>query len=393
MSYFKPYVDATGFHYPTYNEILEQLIDDMQGIYGGGLYLGTDSQDYELLSEFAEKIYDVFQTAEVAYNSHSPVTAIGTALDYIVAVNGIARKQATKSTVNVVLIGDPYTVIVNGAVADDFGYMWDLPDTVTLDASGNATVEAVCREAGIIPAAAATVTKIMTPVAGWESVTNPSEATTGSIAERDSELRARRAQSVAIPTQSLISGLAGEIAALDGVNRYAVYENDNSATDSNGIPGHSICCVVEGGNNNEIARTIYNRKTPGCGTHGSRSVTVYDRYNQASVIKFTPLSYVEVDIEIHIIARSGYAATMQAEIKNAIIDYLDEFSIGNDLTTSIIWMVAQQVQTDVRNPSFSINSVKAAKHGQTLSANDVVIAYNQVAKGLETNINIVVDNA
>lgn len=393
MSYFKPYVDATGIHYPTYNEILEQLIIDMQNIYGGGLYLGTDSQDYEMLSEFAEKIFDVYQMAEVAYNSHSPLTAVGTALDYIVAVNGITRKQATKSKVTVSLVGEANTVISNGAVADEFGYMWDLPETVTLDANGAATVEAVCREAGIIYAAPATVTKIMTPVAGWESVTNPAEATTGSIAEKDSELRARQAQSVALPTQSLIAGLAGEIAALDGVNRYAVYENDTSSTDANGLPGHSICCVVEGGNQNEIANTIYNRKTPGCGTHGTKSVTIYDRYNQSSVIKFTPLSYVEVDVEIHITARMGYASTMAAEMKNAIIEYLDEFSIGTDLTTSIIWMVAQQVQTDTRNPSFSINSVKAAQHGQTLSTNDVVIPYNKVAKGLETNISIVVDNA
>lgn len=393
MSYFVPFVDAAGLHYPTYNEILEQLIVDMQNIYGGGLYLGTDSQDYEMLSEFAEKIYDVYQMAEVAFNSHSPATAIGTALDYIVAINGIVRKQATKSKVTVSLVGDPNTTITNGAVADDFGYMWDLPETVTLDSNGTATVEAVCHEAGIIYAAPTTVNKIMTPVAGWESVTNPTEATTGTIVERDSELRARRAQSVANPTQSLIVGLAGEIAALDGVNRYAIYENDGSSTDANGVPGHSICCVVEGGNQNEIARTIYNRKTPGCGTHGTQSVTVYDRYNQASVVKFTPLTYVNVDIEIHISARSGYASTMAVEMKNAILEYLDSFSIGTDLTTSIIWMVAQQVQTDVRNPSFSINSVKAAQHGQTLSTGDVVIPYNKVARGLENNITIVVDNA
>lgn len=393
MSYFKPYVDATGYHYPTYNEILEQLITDMQNIFGGGLYLGSDSQDYEQLSEFAEKIYDVYQSMEVAYNSHSPVTSVGTALDYIVAINGITRKRATKSKVTVDLYGEPFTTINNGAIADESGYMWDLPETVTLDVNGSAFVEAVCREAGIIYAAPDTVTKIMTPVAGWESVTNPSEATIGSVAEKDSELRARREQSVALPTQSLVSGLDGHLAALDGVNRHVVYENDGSEADGNSIPGHSICCVVEGGNPEEIADTIYRRKTPGCGTYGSSSVTIYDRYNHPSVIRFTPLTYVEVDIEIHISVRTGYTSTMAAEMKNAIIAYLDEFSIGTDLTTSIIWMIVQQVQIDARNPSFSINSVKAAQHGQTLSTSDVIIPYDKVAKGLETNISIIIDNA
>lgn len=393
MSYFRPYVDETGFHYPSYNEILEDLVDKVQNIFGAGTYLGNDSQDYELLSIFAEKIYDVYQAAEVAYNSHSPTTALGTALDYIVAINGLTRKQATKSTVELTLVGDPYTEINNGAVADALGYLWDLPETVTLDSSGNATCEAICRDTGIIYAAAATVNKIMTPVAGWVSVTNTQPSTTGTVAEKDSELRARQAQSVALPSQSLVSGIDGGIASLDGVTRHAIYENDTNSTDANGLPAHSICCVVEGGTGTEIADTIYKRKTPGCATYGSTSVVIEDRYNQSNTIYYTPLTYVDVDIEIHINKRSGWASSMLAEMKTAIIDYLDEFEIGTDLTTSIIWMVAQQVQTNTRNPVFSIVSVKAAAHGQTLGTSDVVIAYNKVARALETNISIVIDNA
>ena len=34
MAYFKPYIDETGYHYPTCNDILEYLIDRMQTIYG-----------------------------------------------------------------------------------------------------------------------------------------------------------------------------------------------------------------------------------------------------------------------------------------------------------------------------------------------------------------------
>ena len=98
MSYFAPYVDESGLHYPTYNDILEDLIEDMQTIYGSGIYLGSDSQDYQMLSKFAEKIYDTYQAMEIAYNAHSPVTAIGTGLDYIVAINGIKRKTGTNST-------------------------------------------------------------------------------------------------------------------------------------------------------------------------------------------------------------------------------------------------------------------------------------------------------
>ena len=394
MSYFKPYVDDTGFHYPTYNDILGDLIERMQAIFGPGTYLGNDSQDYEMLSVFAEKIFDVYQAAETAYNSHSPVTALGTALDCIVAINGLTRKQATKSTVELSLVGAPYTAINNGAVADSLGYMWDLPESVTLDSNGSATVEAICRDTGIVYAATATVNKIMTPTAGWHSVTNANPSTTGKVAEKDSELRARQAQSVAMPAQSIVTGLDGGIASLDGVTRHAAYENDTGSTNADGIPAHSICCVVEGGTAADIADAIYKRKSPGCGTYGTTSVTVYDRYNQANTIKYTPLTYVDVDIKIHLSKRAGYAATMEAEIKKAIADYLDEFEIGTDLTTSIIWMVAQQVQMNTRNPAFSIISVEARVHdsGNDYSTSDIVVRYDEVAHVLETNISIIIDN-
>ena len=137
MSYFKPYIDESGFHYPTYNEILEQLVDDMQTIFGSGIYLGSDSQDYQMLSKFAEKIYDSYQTCEIVYLSRSPVTSIGAGLDYIVAINGIARKQGTKSTVTVTLEGTAGTVIYDGAVADTNGHVWDLPATVIIGDEGS----------------------------------------------------------------------------------------------------------------------------------------------------------------------------------------------------------------------------------------------------------------
>lgn len=392
MSYFKPYIDEKGFHYPTYNEILEQLIDDYQTIYGSGAYLGNDSQDYEFLSKIAEKLFDCYQAEEMVYNSHSPVTAIGTGLDYVVAINGIARKQATKSVVELTLSGDAGTEIIDGAVSDTNGYMWDLPSSVVLDDSGSATVEAVCRETGIIQAAPGTVTHIMTPVAGWESVTNESAATVGTTTETDSELRARQAESVALPSQSLIDGLRGALGAISGVNRKEVYENKTNVTNDYGIPGHTVCCVVEGGTDEDVAQAIFMRKGDGCGTYGTETVEVTDGNGQAHDVSFFRLSYVDIDIEINISRRAGYKTSTPDEIKAAIIDYLDTFSIGTDLTASIIWMVAQQINADARTPTFSIQSVRVARNGSALSLNDVVIDFNEVAKGRETLITVNVAN-
>lgn len=101
MAYFKPYIDASGYHYPTYNDIRDDMIDHFRQIYGQDIYLGNDSQDYQMISIFALKIYDTFQAVELDYNNRSPKTAIGTALDGLVKINGLTRKKASYSTVQV----------------------------------------------------------------------------------------------------------------------------------------------------------------------------------------------------------------------------------------------------------------------------------------------------
>lgn len=381
MSYFAPYVDETGYHYPTYNDILEDLVNDMQTIYGNGIYLGNDSQDYQMLSKFAEKIFDTYQTVELAYNAHSPVSAIGTGLDYIVAINGIARKQATKSVAVLTLTGTSGTAIENGVVADTNGNMWDLPESVTIGEDGTVDVEATARDYGLITAAPSTITRIMTPVLGWESVTNEAAAVVGTVTETDSTLRARQGESVSLPSQSMLDGLRAALNALSDVGRCEVYENDTKVTDDKGIPGNCVCCVVEGAEDNIIADTIFKRKGPGCGTYGAESAIVTDDNGQLRTIHFDRLKYADVDIEINITRRQGWTDSIPDAIKTAVVNYLDSFSIGTDLTVSIIWMIAQTVNKDARTPQFSITSVRAARHGYDLSLADVAIAYNEAARG------------
>ena len=388
MSYFKAYVDGTGLHFPTYEDIMSALVEDMQGIFGAGIYLGQDSPDYQELSKISEKIYDVYQTAEIVYNGRSPVTAIGTGLDLISAINGIKRKTGTKSQATLTISGVAGTVITGGVVSDMAGNLWSLPDSVTIEEEGEVTVDAVCQQIGVIQAAAGTITQIMTPTQGWESVTNEAPATTGINVETDSSLRARRAKSVANPSVGVLRGLEGALRALDDVGRCVIYENDTDDVDDNGIPAHSICCVVEGGDPDDIARTIKLRKAPGCGTYGSSTVAYRDESGHVSQISYTPVVYVDVDIEVNIVRRSGYEADTASAIQLAIMQYMSEFTIGMDLPTSIIAVIAQSVNSDIRSPSFTVSSVRAAKHGQTLSQNDVAINYDSVARGNVLNITV-----
>ena len=58
MAYFNPYIDGTGIHVPTYNDIRDELISQMKQIFGSDIYIDEDSMDYQQISIFAKKIYD-----------------------------------------------------------------------------------------------------------------------------------------------------------------------------------------------------------------------------------------------------------------------------------------------------------------------------------------------
>ena len=87
MAYFAPYIDDSGLHIPTYQDIMDYLEEQVRLIFGNDIYLGDDAQDYQLLSVFAAKLFDVMQLAELNYNNRSPSTAIGSALDTLVALS------------------------------------------------------------------------------------------------------------------------------------------------------------------------------------------------------------------------------------------------------------------------------------------------------------------
>ncbi|EMU5462846.1 baseplate J/gp47 family protein, partial [Salmonella enterica] len=256
-------VTAEGISAPDYQTILDTLTSYFQQIYGSDAYLEPDSKDGQMVALVALAIHDANNTAISVYNCFSPVTGYGAALTSNVKINGIARKGATNSTVDLLLTGTAGTTITNGTVKDTNNVIWRLPASVVIGVDGTVTVTAICSNSGVVAALAGTITTINTPTRGWTSVTNPAAATVGAPAETDAELRIRQGQSVAIPSITPFEGVDGSIANIAGVTRHKLYENDTGKTDGNGLPPHSISAIVDGGDVTEIARTIRGNKGQG----------------------------------------------------------------------------------------------------------------------------------
>lgn len=384
--YFSPYIDASGFHIPAYTDIRDQLIEDAKSIFGQDIYLEDDSQDYQWISAVANIIYDSFLASQMVYNSRGPSTAIGSPLDVIVKLNGIKRKPAVYSTCYVTLTGTAGTMITNGIVSDVNGNSWSLNSPIILDGTGQATAFATCQASGPVTANPGQINKIMTPTYGWTSVTNAVAASIGSNVESDAELRSRQAVSTAQPSKTVLEGLKGAIAAVTGVTRFLVYENDTNVTDSKGLPAHSITSVVEGGDDSEIANAIFSKKSPGAYTNGTKAVSVADSYGTPATIRFYRPTYVDIDVVINVKQLAGYTSQATVDIKSAVAAYNNSLMIGDGLSISSLWGAALSANTVPNKPLFSITSLTAAKHGQPQGTADIPIAFNEVTRGTIQNI-------
>lgn len=364
MAYFTPYIDASGIHVPTYQDILDYYITQAKLIFGTDIYLGEDSQDYQMISIIARAAAASLQAAVDSYNARNPDNTFDDVLDGLIVINGIQRKPSTYSTVTVQLTGTPYTLIRGGVVQSVSGDKWNLPPEVVLDAAGQATVTATAQEIGEVVALSNEITKIITPTYGWTSVNNPDAADVGQPIETNAALKARRRVAVATPSVTPLESLAAGINNILGVTDFQVYENDTKETNAQGMPGNSITAVVKGGTNEDIAKTIATRKNMGVLSYGDVTVQVTNEYGAVQNINFFRPDTTPIYITVHITPRAGYTSEVAAQIKQALINFIGTLQIGDNLYNSQLWEAVLSVSPDIK-PYFSIDPIQGITVGLT----------------------------
>lgn len=382
-------INAFGIVVPSYDDVRAELVAAYQSIFGADTVLTPDSQDGQLLSIFAAAINDSNQLAAAVYNAYAPTFAQGSGLSRVVKINGIRRLEASNSTVDIDVVGVAGTVISNGIVQDILNQQWLLPATVTIPDAGTITVTATAKDPGAITAAPTTVTQIVTPTLGWQTVNNPSAAAPGAPVEDDATLRQRQSVSTSLPAQTVVGSILGAVANVPGVRRYAVYENDTGSPDGDGVPAHSISVVVEGGSVQDIVDTVGSKKTPGTGTYGTTSGTYIDPAGIAQPVHFFVLAEIPITVEITLANVSGYTTTVGDRIKQAVADQISALVIGVDVYISRIYSAAN---LDAANggATFNITEIEISRDGNPVAPSDVVIAFNEAAICLTDNVTIVV---
>lgn len=380
-------VTVTGITAPSYNDILSSLKASAAIIFGADVYLEPDSQDGQLLAIFAQAIHDCNQTAIAVYNQFSPNTAQGAGLSSIVKINNIARKVATASQVNLTVVGQAGTTIVNGVAGDTVGNRWLLPSPTIIPGGGSIVVTATAEALGAIQAPGGTVTTILTPTAGWQTVNNVSAASAGLPIETDAALRVRQGISPPLNSRTVLQGLSSTLAAISGVSYSRVYENDTNITDSNGLPAHSISAVIKGGDSATIAQTIYDMKGPGVATYGTTTINALDALGASRPINYTVPTEKPIKATVIITAGIGYTSAIGDEIKTTIAAFVNALAIGDDVTITRLYVPALLGGT-ADSLTYVLTSVQAGLVSGSIGSTDIVMAYEEKATMLSSDVTI-----
>ena len=202
------------------------------------------------------------------YGSSVPHST-GTHLDAHGSLLDVRRRTATRSRVTAILTGVAGTGVEAGALAKttEGGHEFrTLADAVLSPTGVVVDMEAV--ETGPILAPADTLTEIVTVIAGWETITNPEDATPGVARQTDDNYKAtyntRTAHSSIGPIPALEAAIEEALAG-----RQKVVENDEDVPlviQEWTLGPHSILAISEGGSDGDVRRAVENHRGMGVGS-------------------------------------------------------------------------------------------------------------------------------
>lgn len=320
-----------GFNPMRLQDVFDQLADDLRAQWGQNIRTDDRSVIGQLIGVFAERLGDLWAESENVYAAAYLHSATGAALDDLVALAAIARREATLSLVTLSLSGTNGTLIPAGSIVRDPETLerWVTLADATI-AAGVATTTANPERTGPVIANASTLTEIVTPISGWTSVTNPLDAERGRDQESDAALRARFLLTMRIGGGSAVEAIRASILRLESVLECLVIENESIEV-VDGMPPKSFECVVRGGTDQEIVNAIWFGKPAGIETTGNTSGTALDSVGDPHTVEFTRPSERAIYMIVRYTPLSEFEDDGEAQIEEAILDFASTFTVGKDV--------------------------------------------------------------
>ncbi len=341
-----------GFRPKTFHAIKEELESALRSAVDKDLRFTPDTIAGQITGIIANQTRQVWEMAAGLYASLDSNTASGRALDALCALSGTYRKQAapSRAVIQATLAAGaklPKGIIIADESNTNARFKIEKEVENDTNEQKSLSVEVVAEENGPIYVEAGRLTKIVTPHAGLVAVNNPEDAIPGCLIESDAELRIRRLQELGAPGSSTQGAMTARLLKVKGVEAVHIEEQDQG-----------FCAFVLGGDDQEIAETIWQHKALGVHTHGLITREVKASNGQLKTIKFDRPKPIEISLHLNLRVKQSLSNHELAELKDAIVKYCkDKFSFGHVPYTAQIYPVlfAHEKILDVMSIQFRRN--------------------------------------
>lgn len=378
-------IDANGLQRST----LPELITTWQNIFitasgNPNLNFSSNTPLGNLVNILAQFTYDQETEAQNLYNLAFSITnSTGVNLDNLGVFLNVPRKAGTYTLTNVnivtsktvSLIGLNNTLIAPFTVSDGNGNNFVLVNSSPLPV-GTTSLLFQAQNIGAVQLSPNTLTTLISIIDGVTSCNNPNPPITiGTNEETDAQYRVRLIQSTAIKAVGYLDTLEARLLAIPNVASALVLENYTNVTDSNGIPGHSIWAIVEGGTSTDIANQIYYTKSFGCGMKGSTSVIITRSDGRTTTIYFDYANQVPLFI-VFTLQNNGTSPIDTTAIKNTLINTLsyaiNQAADAGVLTCTVVGILSNLgINASVSNMEISSDNINFFTYLSTPNVNDI----------------------
>ena len=333
-----------GFVAPTYEEVLDSVMDDFQQRFGTDIVLTSNSNFGIIARLIAWRETLLIQELQKTYYSAYISTATESSLDRLGANLDLPRKVATPSFANIeIKTEEEYLIQAGEQFETADGVLFDLiKDVVTSKNpdgtyTGIGTVQSVDTGAynNVLPN---TITIMYNPDENVVSVTNPEKAAGGQDYEDDATYRARLImENVAKPGPSA-AGIKSALMNLSGVRQVNVVENPNAEANQYGDPPYSVHIYVLGGKEQDIAQCLVDNVAAGITMAGTKRITAPDNTGTPQTVSFDFAKDKPIYATVQIRTNEEWNADEGVQdVKQAIADYVNNLLMGQEVYLTKIY--------------------------------------------------------
>ena len=227
-------------------------------------------------------------------------------------------------------------IVVRSMDDSPVGITGSMPSDFIIQSGANGKFTAV--ELGYQTCEIGELDTIAVGVSGWNAVYNYAAGEPGEDLESDESLRVRRAIA-AKSRKARATDPAIELALLDvqGVSSAIVKSNRGFTTDDEGVPGKAFVSLVVGGNDNDIAKCIYENQPSGIQSYGNTSVNITDSHGIEQQISFSRPTPVYLWVKVTYSLYDEEAFPGQDVVKDALVEWAEkEYTLGKDIISTRI---------------------------------------------------------